>query len=206
MTRAPHASQLRAGVKLGAATFLDTMQYDGLTDAMCKIPMGNTAENLAKKYNISREDQDKYAAQSQQLAEVAQTNGYFDNEIVAVTIPNRSGDIIFSKDEYPKSGTTVESLAKLRPCFQKDGTVTAGNASGINDSAAAVLLMSEEEVRKRGVQPLARIVAFAQAGVEPDIMGIGGAAAVQELVSLFIYFFRHFIYLWDLEMLIFVYI
>lgn len=183
MSLAPHATQLRSGIKYGSATFIDTMQYDGLTDFFSNIPMGNTAENVAKKYNVSRIEQDAFAAQSQQLAEVAWSNGYFDNEIVPVTIPGRNGDTIFAKDEFPKAGTTVETLAKLRPCFAKDGSVTAGNASGINDSAAAVLLMSADEVKKRGVEPLAKIIAFAQAGCEPDIMGIGLVPAVQAVVS-----------------------
>lgn len=183
MTQAPHAVQLRAGVKLGATQLIDTMINDGLTDAFANIHMGLTAENVAKKYNVTREQQDAYAAQSQQLAETAQKNSYFGPEIVAVSVPNRSGAIIFDTDEYPKHGTTAEALAKLRPAFDKNGSVTAGNASGLNDSAAAVLLMSQSEVEQRGVQPLARIVAFGQCGCEPETMGMGGAAAVEIVVS-----------------------
>jgi len=183
MSLAPHATQLRSGIKYGSATFIDTILYDGLTDFFTNIPMGNTAENVAKKYNVSRAEQDAFAAQSQQLAEVAWSNGYFDNEIVPVTIPGRSGDTIFAKDEFPKAGTTVEGLSKLRAHFEKGGSVTAGNASGINDSAAAVLLMSADEVKKRGVQPLAKIIAFAQGGCEPDIMGIGMVPSVQTVLK-----------------------
>lgn len=183
MTQAPHAVQLRAGVKFGSTQLIDTMINDGLTDATFNIHMGVTAENVAKKYEVTREQQDAAAALSQQLAETAQKNGYFDAEIVAVTVPNRTQPIIFDKDEYPKYGTTVDTLAKLRPAFDKNGTVTAGNASGLNDSAAAVLLMSQSEVEKRGVAPLAKIVAFGQCGCDPQIMGIGAAGAVEALVS-----------------------
>lgn len=184
MTLAPHATQLRGGVKLGSATLIDTMMHDGLTDSFLNVPMGITAENVANKYNITRAEQDAFAAKSQQLAEVACNNGYFDNEIVPVVIPGRGGDTVFNKDEFPKSGTTTESLGKLGSCFIKDGTVTPGNASGINDSAAAVLLMSESEVKTRNVQPLAKIIAFAQGGCEPDIMGVGSVPAVQTVVSI----------------------
>ena len=190
MSLAPHAVHMRAGTKLGPSTLVDTMIHDGLTDAFHNIHMGITGENLAKRYEIPREDQDQFAARSQQLAEAAQKNGYFDDEIVPVTIPGRGGDIIFDKDEYLKHGTTVESLAKLRPCFIKEGTVTPGNASGINDSAAAVLLMSEAEVTKRSAKPLARIVAFTQAGCEPDVMGIGVVPAVRLLVGIYPEAFR----------------
>lgn len=186
MTQAPHAVQMRAGTKLGPATLIDTMINDGLTDAFKDIHMGVTAENVAKKYGLTREKQDEYAAKSQQLTEAAQKNGYFNEEIVAVPIVSRTGTTLFSIDEFPRYGTTVESLAKLKPCFEKNGTVTAGNASGINDSAAAVLLMSENEVNARGVKPLARIVAYGQSGVDPEIMGIGGAVAVDVVVSIFI--------------------
>lgn len=185
MTLAPHAVQIRAGVKFGSTNLVDTMIHDGLTDAFNDIHMGVTAENITKQYNVTREQQDEYAAKSQQLAEIAQKNGYLADEIVAVPIASRSGVTLFDKDEYPKSGSTAEALAKLRPAFDKNGSVTAGNASGINDSAAAVLLMSEAEIQKRGVTPLARIVAFGQAGVDPKVMGIGAAAAVQIVVSLF---------------------
>lgn len=184
MTLAPHATQLRAGVKMGAATFVDTMIHDGLTDPFNNIHMGITAENVAKQRDVSRAEQDAFAAQSQQRAEQAWSNGYFDSEIVPVVIAGRNGDTVFGKDEFPKAGCTTESLAKVRPCFIKDGTVTPANASGINDSAAAVLLMSEAEVQKRGVQPLAKVVAFAQGGVDPSVMGLGLIPAVQSVVSI----------------------
>lgn len=145
--------------------------------------MGLTAENCAKKYSVSREEQDAYSARSQQLTETAQKNGYFNEEIVAVPIPSRNGIHLFDKDEFPRHGTTSESLAKLKPCFDKSGSVTAGNASGINDSASAVLLMSEEEIQKRNLKPLARIVAFGQTGLDPNVMGMGASAAVQAVVS-----------------------
>lgn len=183
MTLAPHAVQLRAGVKLGSTNLIDTMLQDGLTDAIHNIHMGITAENCAKKFNVTREQQDEYAARSQQLAEIAQKNGYFDQEIVAVPISSRTGVISFDKDEFPRHGTTTETLAKLRPCFDKNGSVTAGNASGLNDSAAAVLLMSEAEVERRGVKPLAKIIAFGQCGVAPELMGIGASSAVKVVVS-----------------------
>ncbi|CAD7082727.1 unnamed protein product [Hermetia illucens] len=183
MTMAPHVMNLRQGTKMGPATMVDSMVHDGLTDAMENIHMGITAENLAKKYNISREEQDKYATRSQNLTETAQKNGYFDKEIVPVEIPDRKGPIIVNKDEFPKHGTTVEALSKMRPCFIKDGTVTPGNASGINDSASAVLLMSGDEVAKRSVKPLAKIVGWSQAGCEPELMGIGPVGAVQNLLK-----------------------
>jgi acetyl-CoA C-acetyltransferase len=135
--------------------------------------MGNTAENVAKKWQLTRDEQDAFAAASQQKAEAAQKSGRFDDEIVPVTISSRRGDTVIDKDEYPKHGTTADSLAKLRPAFDKEGTVTAGNASGINDGAAAVVLMSADEARKRGIAPLARIVSWATAGVDPAIMGTG---------------------------------
>lgn len=178
MTRAPHAINLRGGTKMGDATMVDTMLVDGLTDAMNSIHMGITAENLAKEFNISRTTQDEFAAKSQQLADAAQKSGFFDEEIVAVSVPGRKETIVVSKDEYLKPGTTSESLSKLRPCFIKEGTVTPGNASGINDSAAAVLLASGSEVSKRNLKPLAKIIAFAQVGCEPKTMGAGPIKAV----------------------------
>lgn len=183
MSLAPHAVQIRAGVKFGPTTLVDTMLHDGLTDPFHGIHMGITAENVAKKYEVTRTQQDAFAAKSQQSAEVAWQNGWFNEEVVPVTIPGRGGDTVFAKDEFLKPGTTVEGLAKLRPCFNKEGTVTAGNASGLNDSAAAVLLMSEEEVKKRGAQPLAKIIAFSQGGTDPQIMGMGIVFAVQTVVS-----------------------
>ncbi|XP_073836264.1 acetyl-CoA acetyltransferase 2 [Musca autumnalis] len=183
MSLAPHVMHLRQGVKMGPATMLDTMIHDGLTDAMENIHMGITAENLAKEYNISREEQDKYAVRSQNLAENAQKSGFFDKEITPVEIVDRKGTITFDKDEYIKCGSSIEGLQKLKPCFIKDGTVTPGNASGINDSAAAVLLMSEQEVKKRNAVPLAKIVAWAQTGIEPNVMGIGPVSAVNAVLA-----------------------
>ncbi|TQF76872.1 acetyl-CoA C-acetyltransferase [Elioraea sp. Yellowstone] len=173
MTQAPHCAHLRAGVKMGSAEFLDTMLKDGLWDAFHGYHMGNTAENVAQKYQITRDQQDAFAAASQQKAGAAMKAGRFKDEIVPVTVKTRKGEVVVAEDEYPKPDTTVEVLAKLRPAFAKDGTVTAGNASGINDGAAAVVLMTAEEAAKRGVTPLARIVAWATAGVDPAIMGTG---------------------------------
>ena len=173
MSMAPHVMHLRNGVKMGSAELLDTMLKDGLWDAFHGYHMGNTAENVAQKWQLTRQEQDEFAAASQQKAEAAQKAGRFKDEIVPVTIKGRKGDIIVSDDEYPKHGTTMETLAKLRPAFNKDGTVTAGNASGINDGAAALVLMTAENAAKRGVTPLARIVSWATAGVDPAIMGTG---------------------------------
>lgn len=184
MTLAPHAVQLRAGVKFGNTNLIDTMLWDGLTDAFHNIHMGVTAENVSKQFNLTRTAQDEYAALSQNRAELAQANGYFKNEIVPVPIVDRKETILFDKDEFIRANTTIEALAKLRPCFDKQGTVTPGNASGLNDSAAAVLLMSEAEIKNRGVTPLAKIVAFGQVGVAPDVMGLGGSAAVEVVVIL----------------------
>lgn len=190
MTLAPHAVHLRAGVKLGNTNLVDTMINDGLTDAFHDIHMGLTAEKVSKRFNLTRLAQDEFAATSQQRAELAQSHGYFKDEIVPVPIVERSGTTLFDKDEFIKTNTTVEGLAKLRPCFDKQGTVTAGNASGINDSAAAVLLMSQAEVEKRGAKALAKIVAFGQGGVEPDVMGLGASVAVEAVVRKY---FRMFV-------------
>jgi acetyl-CoA C-acetyltransferase len=173
MTQAPHCVHLRAGVKMGSAELLDTMLKDGLWDAFHGYHMGNTAENVAQKYQITRDQQDAFAAASQQKAGAAIKAGRFKDEIVPVTVKTRKGEVVVTEDEYPKPDTTVEVLAKLRPAFAKDGTVTAGNASGINDGAAAVVLMTADEAAKRGITPLARIVAWATAGVDPAIMGTG---------------------------------
>lgn len=183
MSQSPHCMHLRNGTKMGNGTLIDTMLNDGLTDAMENIHMGVTAENLAKDYQITREECDLQALKSQNLAEVAQTNGYFDKEIVAVETVVGRDTISLNFDEYVKKGTVLPTLTKLRPCFQKDGIVTAGNASGINDSAAAVLLMSENEAKARNLKPLARIVGFSQSGVEPKIMGAGVIPAVQNLLT-----------------------
>jgi acetyl-CoA C-acetyltransferase len=152
---------------------IDTMIRDGLWDAFNGYHMGNTAENVAQKWQITREQQDQFAAASQQKAEAAQKAGRFKEEIVPVTIKTRKGDVVVDTDEYPKHGTTAETLAKLRPAFDKNGTVTAGNASGINDGAAALVLMTDKEAAKRGLKPLARIVSWATAGVDPAVMGSG---------------------------------
>jgi acetyl-CoA C-acetyltransferase len=173
MSLSPHCMHLRDGTKMGTAELVDTMVKDGLWDAFNDFHMGNTAENLAEKWQLTREDQDAFAAQSQAKAEEAQNTGKFTDEIVPVTITTRKGETVVDTDEHPKHGTTLESLAKLRPAFAKDGTVTAGNASGINDGAAATVLMTAEEAEKRGIEPLARIVSWATAGVDPAIMGTG---------------------------------
>ena len=173
MSQAPHAMYLRAGTKMGNAEMVDTMIKDGLWDAFNGYHMGTTAENVAQKWQITREEQDKFAMASQNKAEAAQKAGKFKDEIASVTIKGRKGDVVVSDDEYPKHGTTLDTLTKLRPAFDKNGTVTAGNASGINDGAAALIVMTAKEAEKRGVKPLARIVAWATAGVEPAIMGSG---------------------------------
>jgi acetyl-CoA C-acetyltransferase len=173
MSMAPHAQYLRGGVKMGALEFVDTMIKDGLWDAFNGYHMGNTAENVAKQYQITRQQQDEFATGSQNKAEAAQKAGKFKDEIVPVTVKSRKGDIVVDTDEYPKAGVTVESIAKLRPAFEKDGTVTAANASGINDGAAAVVLMSAKQAAKEGRTPIARIVSWAHAGVDPKIMGTG---------------------------------
>ncbi|WP_322100144.1 acetyl-CoA C-acetyltransferase [Geminicoccus harenae] len=173
MSQAPHASYLRAGAKMGSVEMVDTMIKDGLWDAFNGYHMGNTAENVAEKWQITREQQDEFALRSQNKAEAAVKSGRFKDEIVPVTIKTRKGDVVVEQDEYPRFGATIEAMQKLRAAFAKDGTVTAGNASGINDGAAAVLVMSAEEASKRGLTPLARIVSWAQAGVDPAIMGSG---------------------------------
>ncbi|XP_036336655.1 acetyl-CoA acetyltransferase, cytosolic [Rhagoletis pomonella] len=182
MSMAPHVIHLRNGIKMGAGTMLDTMLHDGLTDAMHNIHMGVTAENLVKQYSLTRSEQDEYAVRSQNLAENAQKNGFFEKEIVPVEMKTRTGTQIFDKDEYIKTGTTMELLKKLKPVFIDNGSVTAGNASGINDAAALVLLMSGAEVEERSIKPMAKIVAWAQSGVEPDVMGIGPVTAVEAVL------------------------
>ncbi len=173
MSQAPHCIHLSNGVKMGDAELVDTMIKDGLWDAFNGYHMGNTAENVAQRWQITRDQQDAFAAASQAKAEAAQKAGRFKDEIVAVKIAGRRGETIVDTDEHPKHGNTVEVLAKLRPAFDKNGTVTAGNASGINDGGAAVVLMTAETAAKRGVRPLARIVSWATAGVDPAIMGTG---------------------------------
>ncbi|HHX06606.1 MAG: acetyl-CoA C-acetyltransferase [Thiopseudomonas sp.] len=174
----------RTGLRMGHSKVVDSMIEDGLWDAFNDIHMGITAENLAEKYQLSREQQDAFAAASQQKATEAIAAGRFIAEITPVSIPQRKGDpLIFDTDEQPRAGTTAESLAKLRPAFKKDGTVTAGNASSLNDGAAAVMLMSAEKAKALGLPVLARIVAYANAGVDPTIMGIGPVAATQKCLS-----------------------
>jgi len=173
MSMAPHAQYLRGGVKMGSLDLVDTMIKDGLWDAFNGYHMGNTAENVAKQYQITRAQQDEFAVASQQKAEAAQKAGKFKDEIVAVTIKTRKGDVVVDTDEYPRHGATLDAMGKLRPAFEKDGTVTAGSASGINDGAAAVVLMTAKQAAKEGKKPLARIVSWGQAGVDPKIMGTG---------------------------------
>ena len=173
MSQAPHTMHLRNGVKMGDAQMIDTMIKDGLWDAFNGYHMGTTAENVAERWQITREQQDAFALASQNKAEAAIKSGRFKDEIVPVKITTRKGDVIVDTDEHPKLGSTLEGLQKLRPAFSKTGSVTAGNASGINDGAAAVVLMSAEEAQRRGVKPLARIVSWATVGVDPAIMGSG---------------------------------
>lgn len=183
MSQSPHAAHLRNGIKMGPGALADTMIRDGLWDAFNDYHMGVTAENIARKFNISREEQDAFAAASQRKCEAARNAGKFKDEIVPVTVPDRKGDIAVDRDEFPRDGVTEESLAKLRPAFAKDGTVTAGNASGINDGAAAALLMTRAEADKRGLKPLAAIRSWAHAGVSPDIMGTGPIPAVRKALE-----------------------
>src|SRR5260221_4236642 len=173
MSMAPHAQHLRNGVKMGSFELVDTMIKDGLWDAFNGYHMGTTAENVAKQYQITRAQQDEFAVKSQNKTEAAQAAGKFKDEIVTVTIKSRKGDIVVDTDEFPKKGVTLDGLSKLRPAFDKEGTVTAGSASGINDGAAAVVIMKASEAAKLGKTPLARIVSWAQAGVDPSIMGTG---------------------------------
>ncbi len=173
MTLSPHAAHLRAGHKMGDVKYIDTMIRDGLWDAFNGYHMGQTAENVAEKYQISREQQDEFALASQNKAEAAQKAGKFADEIVAYTVKGRKGDTVVDQDEYIRHGATIEGMQKLRPAFAKDGSVTAANASGLNDGAAATLLMTAEAAEKRGIEPLARIVSFATTGVDPSIMGTG---------------------------------
>ena len=173
MTLSPHTAFLRTGVKMGEMKLLDTMLRDGLNDAFMGYHMGTTAENIATKFQITREDQDKFATASQNKAEAAQKAGKFKDEIVPFTISTKKGDIVVDQDEFIRHGVTYDALAKLRPAFSKDGTVTAGNASGINDGGGALVLMTATEAAKRGLTPLARIASWATAGVDPAIMGTG---------------------------------
>ncbi|MEM7197459.1 MAG: acetyl-CoA C-acetyltransferase [Pseudomonadota bacterium] len=173
MSQSSHCAHLRFGQKMGNLQLNDTMLSDGLTCAMNGYHMGVTAENIAQKWNLSRDQQDEFACASQNKAEAAQKAGKYNDEIVPVTVKSRKGDVVVDTDEYPRHGTTMETLAKLRPAFNKEGTVTAGNASGLNDGAAACVLMSAQEAARRNITPLARIVSWATAGVDPAIMGTG---------------------------------
>jgi len=173
MTLSPHAAYLRAGVKMGDVSYIDTMIRDGLWDAFNGYHMGQTAENVANKWQISREQQDEFAVASQNKAEAAQKAGKFADEIIPFTVKSRRSEIVVDQDEYIRHGATMEAMQKLRPAFTKDGSVTAANASGLNDGAAAVLLMTAEEAEKRGLEPLARIASYATAGLDPSIMGVG---------------------------------
>jgi acetyl-CoA C-acetyltransferase len=183
MSQAFHAAYLRAGTKMGDVSFVDTMLKDGLMDAFYGYHMGVTAENVAKEYQITRAQQDEFAAHSQQKASAAQKAGKFKDEIAPVTVTTRKGETVVSDDEYIRHDTTIETMAKLRPAFQKDGTVTAGNASGLNDGAAAVVVMSAAEAQKRGLTPLARIASFATAGVDPALMGTGPIPSSQKALA-----------------------
>jgi acetyl-CoA C-acetyltransferase len=183
MSQAPHAQNLRGGQKMGDLSFVDTMIKDGLWDAFHGYHMGQTAENIASRWQITREDQDKFAVASQNKAEAAQKGGKFDEEIVPVTIKGRKGDTIVDKDEFIRHGATLESVQGLKPVFNKEGSVTAANASGLNDGAAALVLMSADEAAKRGLKPLARIASWANAGVEPEIMGTGPIPASKKALE-----------------------
>ena len=183
MSMAPHCAHLRGGVKMGDFKMIDTMIKDGLTDAFYGYHMGITAENVAKQWQLSRDDQDAFAVSSQNKAEAAQKEGRFKDEIVPFIIKGRKGDVTVDADEYIRHGATMDAMAKLRPAFDKDGTVTAANASGLNDGAAATVLMSEEETSRRGIAPMARIVSWATAGVDPKIMGTGPIPASRKALE-----------------------
>ncbi|UUP17327.1 acetyl-CoA C-acetyltransferase [Nitratireductor thuwali] len=183
MSLAPHCAHLRSGVKMGDYTMIDTMIRDGLWDAFNGYHMGVTAENVARKFQITRDEQDQFALASQNKAEAAQKAGRFKDEIVAVTVKSRKGETVVEDDEYIRHGATIEGMQKLRPAFDKEGTVTAANASGINDGAAGALLMSEEEANRRGIKPLARIASWATAGVDPEIMGTGPIPASRKALE-----------------------
>jgi len=185
MSLSPHAlPKSRNGMRMGNWELVDTLFVDGLFDAFNNYHMGCTAENIAEKFTISREEQDEFAANSQQKTEVAQQAGHFNQQIVPVEIPQRKGDpVVFNTDEFPRHGTTINSLAKLRPAFSKTGSVTAGNASGINDGAAAVVVMKESKAKELGLTPMAKIVSYANAGVDPKIMGTGPIPATRKCLD-----------------------
>jgi acetyl-CoA C-acetyltransferase len=184
MSMAPHALHLRSGTKMGNAEMIDTMIKDGLWDAFNSYHMGMTAENVAKKFDITRAMQDELSLGSQNKAETAQKAGKFKNEIIPIIIKDRKGDIIFDQDEFIRKGATMDGLAKLKPAFTKDGTVTAGNASGLNDGAAALVIMTADEAKKRGITPLARIASWATCGVDPAIMGTGPIPSSKKALEL----------------------
>jgi len=183
MSQAPHAAHLRNGTKMGDLSMVDTMIRDGLWDAFHGYHMGQTAENIASRWQITREDQDRFAVASQNKAEAAQGSGRFADEIAPVTVKGRKGDTIADKDEYIRPGSTYEAMSGLRPAFDKAGSVTAGNASGLNDGAAALVLMTGAEAERRGIEPLARIASWANAGVEPEIMGTGPIPATRKALA-----------------------
>ena len=183
MSQSPHAQNLRGGTKMGDLGFVDTMIKDGLLDAFHGYHMGQTAENIAVRWQITRDDQDRFAVASQNKAEAAQKAGKFSGEIAPVTIKGRKGDTVVDQDEYIRHGATLEAMAVLRPAFNKEGSVTAANASGLNDGAAALVLMSADEAKKRGLKPLARIASWANAGVDPEIMGTGPIPASRKALE-----------------------
>jgi acetyl-CoA C-acetyltransferase len=183
MSLSPHAAHMRAGTKMGDVKFIDTMIKDGLWDAFHGYHMGTTAENVAQKWQITRAEQDRFAVASQNKAEAAQKAGRFKEEIASVTVAARKGDIVVDQDEYVRPGTTLDAVSKLKPAFSKDGTVTAGNASGLNDGAAALVIMSASEASRRGLTPLARISSWATAGVDPKIMGSGPIPASRKALE-----------------------
>ena len=183
MSLAPHVAHLRSGQKMGSLEFADTMLKDGLTDVFNGYHMGITAENVAEKWQITREQQDAFATASQNKAEAARAAGRFKDEIAPVTIKGKKGDTVVDQDEYIRAGATIEAAAGLRPAFKKDGTVTAANASGINDGAAALVIMTEAEAQKRGLVPLARIASWASAGVDPSVMGTGPIPASRKALE-----------------------
>ncbi|MEJ0066976.1 MAG: acetyl-CoA C-acetyltransferase [Caulobacteraceae bacterium] len=183
MSQSPHAQNLRGGQKMGDLAFVDTMIKDGLWDAFHGYHMGQTAENIAARWQITREDQDRFAVASQNKAEAARKGGKFKDEIATVTIKGRKGDVVVADDEFIRDGVTLESISGLRPAFTKDGTVTAANASGLNDGAAAVVLMTADEAKRRGLKPLARIASWAHAGVPPEIMGTGPIPATKKALE-----------------------
>jgi acetyl-CoA C-acetyltransferase len=183
MSMSPHAQNLRQGYKMGDVQYIDTMIRDGLWDAFNGYHMGQTAENVAEQWQITREQQDEFALASQNKAEAAQKAGKFDDEVIAFTIRTRKGETVMDKDEYIRHGATLESMQKLRPAFTRDGTVTAANASGLNDGAAGVLLMSAAEAERRGIEPLARIASYATAGLDPSIMGVGPIHASRKALA-----------------------